>query len=386
MSFISQFSQPAESSILLGTEAISQLPKQLKEYGKLRPILITDKETKAVVRAFKRQIKGKAWLRAEYLVSDTTPTATEILDIKQLFDEATCDSIIALGTPKAIRMARAFRQAVDTEQKPYLILIPTLPGWGEEITQTLWNTDNNQQHIPTPLESSLGLPETVIYDTTFLLAMSDLTLSITAMNSLLLAMDRLLLVGSPNSKGEKDPLMDFQLREGILKIHNNLLLALDCPKEALYRTQLLQGISLVQSGMRDGLMGGAEILGRTMESHSGIPIGLSLPFLFPQFLMQSTEPHGLTTLFETVPSLGHDDEESLQKRLYMHIEELRKTLYRKCGRHFPLTLKECLNDKDVPFITPQHFESIIESTQIGIDKDTTARILMASYWGYTVQL
>ncbi len=385
MSFISQFSQPAESSILLGTETITQLPNQLKQYGKLRPILITDKETKTVVRAFKRQIKGKAWLRAEYLVEHNTSTATGMLDIQKLFHEADCDSIIALGTPRAIHTARAFHKTLHTEKNTQLILIPTLPGWGEEITQTLWNTDDNQQHTPAPLDSSLGLPETVMYDTTFLLTMSDLTLSITAMNSLLLAMDRLLLIGAPCSKVAKDPLMDFQLREGILKIHSNLLLALDCPKEPLYRTQILQGISLVQSGMRNGLMGGAEILGRSMENLSGIPIGLSLPFLFPQFLMQSTEPHGLTTLFETVPSLGHDDEPSLQKRLYDYLEELKKTLYRKCGKHFPLTLKECLNEKGIAFISPQHFEAIIESVQTGYDKDTIARILMASFWGYAIQ-
>ncbi len=385
MSIIKQLSRPMESSILVGLEAITQLPKQLKQYGKLRPILVTDKETKSVVRAFKRQIKGKAWLRAEYLVIDNTPTTVGISDIEELFNEATCDSIIALGTPKAIHMARAFHQAMNTDQKPQLILIPTLPGWGEEITETLWETDEKQQHIPKPQECSLSLPETVIYDTTFLLTMSDVTLSVTAMNSLLLAMDRLLLIGSPCADREKDPLMNFQLREGILKIHNNLLLALDCPKEPLYRTQILQGISLIQSAMRDGLMGGAESLGRTMENLSGIPIGLSLPFLFPQFLIQSSDLTALKTLFKTVPSLGHDDEQPLQKRLYDHLEELKKTLYRKCGKHFPLTLRECLNEKGTPFITPQQFEALIESTKTGYDKDTVARILMASYWGYAIQ-
>ncbi len=385
MSYIDQLSLQGESSLILGLEAITTIPKQLKMQGKLRPILITDKETKAVVRAFKRQIKGKAWIRAEYQAEEHTATADGIAAITTLFQDAQCDSIIALGTPKAIHIARAFLQHTDKTHKPLLILIPTLPGWGEELTQTLWEKRDSENIEPKSFKTTEGLPQLVVYDTTFLLAMSDRELAITGMNSLVLALDRLLLIGSLKTQPKKDPLVDFQLREGILKIHNNLLLALDCPKEALYRTALLQGISLVQFGMRDTLMGGAEILSRTLSEKTGLPLGLALPFVFPQVLLQAEDISQLTPLFAAIPALGHDDQPCLQKRLVEHLEELKKTLNRKCGSNLPLTLKECVTSEGTPYITPNHFHTVIDNTHTSLDKDSLARTLMAAYWGYNIQ-
>ncbi len=386
MSFMSH------QEVVIGPNVIESLPELLKEWGRVNPLLISDSPSRSVVRVLKQHLKGKIPMQDEFLLSPGRSLSELIAEGVKLFSAGSYDAIIALGEPKSLHLAMALQQMVLEEVEPYIILIPTRPGVGGELHNTLWDSSFSGDQAQGAL---LRGPHRVFYDTAFLMAAPDTQLAAWAIHSLGLALDRLLFAEyTPAAPRE---LIEATLIEGIKEIYGNLYRALDSPRDPFFRTNLLRGIVLVQSVDRPEQLGEGETLCQTIQRVSGVPLGITI---IPAILQQLDRDRSLDNrtkelveeLLLEIPLLGDAEDGATtpntlteREHLFLGLRQFLQGVRRKCGKQFPSTLRE-LNSPDTPYsISPEGFESIIEA--MGVEKSSPSeerigRTLLALYWGY----
>ncbi|GJM30744.1 MAG: alcohol dehydrogenase [Cyclobacteriaceae bacterium] len=144
------FSFPTE--ICFGPGVVSQLPRYLKKYNLLRPLLVTDNVV-SELPFFKRIINDLEKSGSSPLIFNEVsknPVKSDVLKGRDAYQDA-CDCIVGLGGGAALDVSRAVALSINnrrdlfdyddliggsnliTEPIPHFITVPTTSGTGSEV-------------------------------------------------------------------------------------------------------------------------------------------------------------------------------------------------------------------------------------------------------------
>jgi alcohol dehydrogenase class IV len=269
--------------IVFGAGVFGQLPAILSGYGRL-PLVVTGKATGKRERAAS-ELPGPRFTVA------SEPTVALVREGVNVFRDAACDCVVAIGGGSAIDAGKAIAAtAANTgdlldylevigkgqplENAPYpFIAVPTTAGTGSEVTRNAV-LGSPEHGVKVSLRSPLMLPRVALVDPALTLGLPS---EITASTGL----DALTQLVEPYVSSRANPFTDSLCLDGIRHVSASLLRAYLAGSDADARSgmayaSLLGGLALANAGL--GIVHGfAAPIGGTFDAPHGAVCAALLP-------------------------------------------------------------------------------------------------------------
>ncbi|MDD1685883.1 alcohol dehydrogenase-like regulatory protein ErcA [Methanoregula sp.] len=218
---------------------------------------------------------------ASTIFSSVTPNPrdTEVMEGANIYAEAACDAIVAIGGGSAIDCAKGIGivssngkhisdyEGVDriTVPSPPLICIPTTAGTGAEVSQfaIINNTDRN---VKITIISKKIVPDIALIDP---LPLTTLTPELTAHTG----MDALTHSVEAYVSNASSPVTDIHAIESIRLIQSSLLSAYRTPKNIELRYQTMLGSLCAGLAFSNASLGAVHAMAHSLGGFSDLPHG-----------------------------------------------------------------------------------------------------------------
>jgi alcohol dehydrogenase len=286
------FHNPAR--LLVGAQALEQLPFELASLGSSRPLIVADAGVRRagllgpVVSAFE---SAGVSIGAEF--DDVPPDSSleTVAACARKYRENNCDSIIAIGGGSVLDTAKAANVlvseggddltrysgsgALKRALRP-LVAIPTTAGTGSEVTQAAVVADS-ARGVKVLLTSPFLVPAIAVVDPRMTLTLPPLLTAATAMDALTHAIEATLGLS-------QNPVSDAFAFAAIERVASALPAVLAAPRDIEARTRLAEGATLAGVAFSSSMTSLVHALGHSLGAACHIHHGTCMSVLLPHVL------------------------------------------------------------------------------------------------------
>ena len=274
-------------------ENYMQLAKMLKNRNITSVLLVTDKQIHSIglTQPLEKALKTAGIKVAIYDDTDPNPTTKNIDASTEVYNQNSCEAIIAFGGGSAmdcgkatgIRVARPNKPLGEMEgilkvhhQIPLLIAIPTTAGTGSEATLAAVVTDSETRHKYAINDFAL-IPKYTLLDPNLTLKLPPKITAATGMDALTHAIEA--YIGRSTTKQTRRQALEairliFQNIETVYKAGNNL--------EA--RAKMLEASYLAGLAFTQSYVGYVHAMAHALGGKYDVPHGLANAVLLPYVL------------------------------------------------------------------------------------------------------
>ncbi len=339
--------------IISGKRAIDNLPHELEELQAKKPLIITDKGivltgaidlVKSLFKEYHREIP--------VIYDDTPPDSSTsvVMEITDIYKNAGCDSIVAIGGGSVIDTAKGVNILVSEGEKDLmkfaganilknplnpLVVIPTTSGTGSEVTLVAM-IYNEEKGVKMAFSSPYLLPRVAILDPRMTISLPPPLTASTAMDALTHAIEAYICI-------QKNPLSDAYATAAIELIRKNLFSALQDGKDQKARLALANAATMAGVAFSNSMVGMVHSLGHAVGGVCRLPHGIAMSIFLPYGMHYNLEARE-EELARLLLYLGGDEEyvrtpkEQRAERSIEMVLEMRDKLHTICG--IPRSLKE----------------------------------------------
>ena len=274
-------------------KGVENIPGVLKEKGKNKVIIITDKSiinlglSDNLINCLKEN-------NIQYVIYDGTvpnPTIDCIEEALKLYIENNCEGIIALGGGSAMDLAKIVgARAVKPKQSvaqmkgllhihkklPLLIAIPTTAGTGSETTIAAVITDS-KTHDKYPINDFSLIPHYAVLDYKLTVGLPRGLTSTTGMDALTHAVEA--FIGNTRTKETKNMAIT-----AVKLIKDNLYECYNNPTNAVARQNMLLASHYAGIAFTKSYVGYVHAIAHSLGGKYGIPHGLANAVILPVVL------------------------------------------------------------------------------------------------------
>ena len=319
-------------------KGVENIPGVLKEKGKNKMIIITDKSiinlglSDNLINCLKEN-------NIQYVIYDGTvpnPTIDCIEEALKLYIENNCEGIIALGGGSAMDLAKIVgARAVKPKQSvaqmkgllhihkklPLLIAIPTTAGTGSETTIAAVITDS-KTHDKYPINDFSLIPHYAVLDYKLTVGLPRGLTSTTGMDALTHAVEA--FIGNTRTKETKNMAIT-----AVKLIKDNLYECYNNPTNAVARQNMLLASHYAGIAFTKSYVGYVHAIAHSLGGKYGIPHGLANAVILPVVL----EEYGKTCYkklavfaYEAEIANKEDNIESAAKKFIKWIYEMNEKM------------------------------------------------------------
>lgn len=288
---IVQFNFP--TVIRFGIGAIKELPSQLKEQKKVRPLVVTDPivATLPFFLEIVDDLKKAGLEPTVYCDMHKNPVKSDVMNGKAAYNAGNCDSIVGIGGGVGLDVARSIALAINhhrdlfdyddliggdkyvTEEVPYFVTVPTTSGTGSEVGRSAIIADD-ETHQKKILFSPKLLASVVFADPALTFGLPPFVTAATGMDALTHNMEAYVAKNY-------HPMCDGIALEGIKLIGKSLEKATNEGNNAEARSDMmlasLMGAVAFQKGL--GVVHSlAHPLSQMLDTHHGLANAVNLPY------------------------------------------------------------------------------------------------------------
>lgn len=287
--------------LMVGEQALEQLPDELMALGARRPLLLTDKGVAGTgLATLLAGVMAEGGL-AVAAIWDEIPadSSTAVVErIARHYRELDCDSLVALGGGSVIDTAKAVNilatlaprdgetgggRLLDyagagclTRPLNPLAVVPTTAGTGSEVTLVAVIKDEASGR-KVPFTSPFLLPRLAVLDPRLT---RGLPLNITAAT----AMDAMTHAIEAFIGNARNPVSDALALMAVEKIATALPKVLEQPQDPHLRLQLAEGSTLAGMAFSNSMVGLVHALGHSLGARCHLPHGLCMNLFLPAVL------------------------------------------------------------------------------------------------------
>jgi alcohol dehydrogenase len=278
--------------VLAGASALEHVPFELRSLGASRPMLVTDGGVKSagILQPLTRALaEGEMEFAATF--DDVPPDSSTLVvgAAARLYRERHCDSIVAVGGGSVIDTSKGVNilvsensdalekfagvGAVKRPLRPFFV-VPTTAGTGSEVTLAAVIADP-ERGVKMLFTSYFLLPNAAVIDPRMTLTLPPHLTAATAMDAMTHAVEAYIGLA-------KNPLSDAYAMAAVRKIAENLVRAVDEPRNIGARFELAQAATMAGIAFSNSMTSlvhaiGHE-LGATCHLHHGTCMSLILPY------------------------------------------------------------------------------------------------------------
>jgi alcohol dehydrogenase len=339
--------------VLAGTSALEHLPFELRSLGATRPMLITDAGVKSagVLQPLTRALmEGEIEFAATF--DDVPPdSSTQVVAAgARLYRERRCDALVAVGGGSVIDTSKGVNilvsensdalekfagvGAVKRPLRPFFV-IPTTAGTGSEVTLAAVIADPDRG-VKMLFTSYFLLPNVALIDPRMTLSLPPHLTAATAMDAMTHAIEAYIGLA-------KNPLSDAYAAVAVRKIAENLVRAVDEPRNVGARFELAQAATMAGIAFSNSMTSlvhaiGHE-LGATCHLHHGTCMSLILPYALEYNLSAREKEIGeLLLALEGAETYAKTPQGERAEATIASLRRLRDVLHARVG--LPRTLSE----------------------------------------------
>lgn len=292
------------TKIFFGAQSRFRIAKNLKEAGKARPLLITDRDMLALdfISEIKTDLRN-AGLRVEsFSAVWGNPLESQVKSGVESYKEWACDSAVAVGGGAVLDVAKAVLlmashpgqlfdyedgrrdlRSIDPQAMPYFLAVPTTAGTGSEVGRSAVISDNKTKVKKIIFSPSL-LPQAVFADPELTLGLPAKVTASTGMDALTHCIEAYLAKGF-------HPMCDGIALEGMRLISQSLEKCVSFTKESqslsareeqlYYRGLMLNAAMMGALAFQKGLgvnHSCAHSLSIVCDLHHGLANAVMLPY------------------------------------------------------------------------------------------------------------
>lgn len=341
--------------VLSGKDALENIAFELKNFHAKRPAVLTGKKllSLGVVKMVSANFEENGI--AACLIYDDIPadssTAT-VNDVIKAFQENDCDSLIAIGGGSIIDTAKAvvlaLSQGVEdiaslmgseiATRKPHVpfIAVPTTSGTGSETTLVAVIADP-ERDVKLEFLSYNLLPDVAVLDIRMTNQLPAKMTASTGMDALCHAVEAYTCI-------QKNPLSDAYAVAAIELIRDNLLTAVQNPKDAQARLAMANAALIAGVSFSNSMVGLAHAIAHACGGVSHVPHGDAIAVLLPHCMSYNLDACG-ANYGKLLPWICGEvvytstAPQDRGARVVAEIYKLTDRLSEICG--LPLTLSEC---------------------------------------------
>jgi alcohol dehydrogenase len=339
--------------VLAGTSALEHLPFELRSLGASRPMLVTDAGVKAagVLQPLTRAL-AEGDMQCAATFDDVPPDSSTkvVAACARLYRERHCDALIAVGGGSVIDTSKGVNilvsensdrleqfagvGAVKRPLRPFFV-VPTTAGTGSEVTLAAVIADPDRG-VKMLFTSYFLLPNAAVIDPRMTLSLPPHLTAATAMDAMTHAIEAYIGLA-------KNPLSDAYAAAAIRKIAENLVRAVDEPRNVSARFELAQAATMAGIAFSNSMTSlvhaiGHE-LGATCHLHHGTCMSLILPYALEYNLSARGDEIGeLLLALEGAETYAKTPVAKRAEAAIASVRRLRDVLHTKVG--LPRTLSE----------------------------------------------
>lgn len=319
MADLFEFSCPVK--IVSGHKALSNLPYEMEQLGASRALLITDQGVvgAGLLKTVKSAMEGSGCELAS--IYDSTPVDSSnkvVNEVAKIFKSNNCDCIIALGGGSCIDTAKGVNMVVSegtddlmqfqgtdrlTKTPQPFIVIPTTAGTGSEVTAAAVIKDVDR-NVKMPFVSDKMYPDVAINDPEMTMTMPAKITAATGMDALTHAVESYYCI-------QKNPISDAFAISAIKLIFENLVKAVENPKDKDARINMLNASTLAGIAFSNSMVGIVHALAHATGGVAYVPHGVAnaiyLPFGMENNFNKVAGTIGELAYFMGVRNLPDDD-------------------------------------------------------------------------------
>lgn len=355
----SNFLDWRKPQLIEGENSLLKLPAFVKQKGIQRVLVVTDQGI-AALGLMNPLFEGLEAESIHYVVYDQTvpnPTITNIEEAYQLYQEHSCEGIIAFGggSPMdcgkgvAARVARPNLQIPQMKgqlkirkQIPPFFAIPTTAGTGSETTVAAV-VSNSETHEKYAINDPVLIPHYAVLDPLLTVKLPPHITSTTGIDALTHAVEA--YIGRSNTDETR-----ACSREAVKLIFDNLYTAYADGDDIEARTNMQRASYLAGIAFTRAYVGYVHAIAHTLGGFYGVPHGLAnaviLPYVLEYYGDSVYKP--LAELSDVV-GIGEGTDEQKAKQFIEAIKQLNKYM------HIPNKIEGIVN-RDVPLMVERAFK------------------------------
>ena len=320
---------------IFGLEARQLAGRYARKLGGSRVLVISDPGVAAAgwTEDVVANLEAEGLLVTRFCGVSPNPRDTEVTTGAELFREAGCDLIVAVGGGSVMDCAKGIGivaanggsildfEGVDRVPAPMapLICIPTTGGTSADVSQFAIIT-NTQERVKIAIISKAVVPDVALIDPTTLLTMDAYLTACTGMDAMVHAIEA--YVSNAHS-----PITDLHALEAIRLVSTHLRASAEAPADLELRTQIM--LASLQAGLAfsNASLGSVHAMAHSLGGYMDLAHGECNALLLPHVMDYNfaRTPERFRRIGEAMGCdlRGLSDRES-RSRLMAHVLELRK--------------------------------------------------------------
>lgn len=339
--------------IISGLKALENLPYELDALGAFRPILITDQGvTRAglVQQVVDTFADSHAVIGAVYDKVPQDSSSAVVNEIAAIFNQAGCDSIVAVGGGSVIDTAKGVNIVVTENSddllkfsgaemlkkpmKPFIV-IPTTAGTGSEVTCVAVISDPSR-NLKMSFTSNFLYPRAAILDPRMTLTLPPMITAATGMDALTHAVEAYISM-------QKNPLSDAYAWKAIEIIAKTLPVVVKDGNDREGRLALANASTMAGIAFSNSMVGIVHNLGHATGGVCHVPHGIAMSIFLPFGLQYNLKKVSAEIGELLLPLAGEEvfsktPQEARAEKVIEAIHDLKDELFELC--RLPRTLKE----------------------------------------------
>ena len=350
-----EFTNPLK--IISGRNALEHLLFELRAINSIKPLIITDQ---GIMKVNLISNIEKALVNAEITLTYFTDVPQDssleaVNKATKMYHEVEADSLIAIGGGSVIDTAKAVNLLVSEKSNNLidfegfeilrnplgpLIVIPTTVGTGSEATGVAVVKDNTRD-IKMAISSSYLVPKVAILDPKMTQTLPSSIIASTAMDALSHAIESYTCL-------QKNPVSDAFCIAAIELISENLIEAVENPKNGNYTFNLANAALLAGVALSNSLAGVVHSIGHAVGSIAHLPHGVAMSLFLPYGLEYNLDKIKPLLGKLLLPLAGEEifystPKEARAEEVIKQIRNIRDQLHKLVN--LPRTLKEAGIDR-----------------------------------------
>jgi alcohol dehydrogenase len=339
--------------ILAGTSALEHLPFELRSLGASRPMLVTDAGVRdaGILPSLMRALaEGQMQVSATFDEIPPDSSTKVVAACAQLYRERRCDALVAVGGGSVIDTSKGVNilvsensdsleqfagvGAVKRPLRPFFV-VPTTAGTGSEATLAAVIADPDRG-VKMLFTSYFLFPNAAVIDPRMTLTLPPHLTAATGMDAMTHSIEAYIGLA-------KNPLSDAYATAALRKIAQNLVRALDEPRNVTPRFELAQAATMAGIAFSNSMTSLVHAIGHELGAachlHHGTCMSLILPYALEYNLSAREEEIGeLLLALEGAETYAKTPASERGRAVIASIRRLREVLHAKCG--LPRTLSE----------------------------------------------
>lgn len=277
--------------ILSGDLALENIPHELDQIQKKRPMLISDNFLKdlGLAKILKEAVKDeRIEIGAEFYDVPVDSSVDVVNEIAAIFRQTRCDSLIAMGGGSVIDTAKGVNIVISENEndllklmgaemlkKPMLplIVVPTTAGTGSEATLVAVIADR-VRHIKMPFTSYKLIPDIAVLDV-------RMTRTLPAKITAATGMDALTHAIEAYSCLQKNPMSDAYAAQAIRIIGDTLVSTVQDGNKPKQRLAMANAALMAGIAFSNSMVGIVHSIGHSLGAVAHIPHGIAMSILLP---------------------------------------------------------------------------------------------------------